>query len=288
MSVVKLLSAGPVPIIDGGCWLPRAPGRGTLGVLPYLRTPVLNLDTDIVYVYVTVDGVARRAWVVPPTATPTGAEPVSVCLENVARNLGCPGAGSPLQGTVGTPWAGTGLTAFVPLDAPLQILFPATPVGAAVVGAYPTPGHVASVPVPLTWTEMPAAFPPPIPASAGALRLTTLTCSPTDGRVYTGVPYGVYDNSVQRNPVVALPVPGQPDVFQLAVCPAGLASAGGPPDFFNVTLCLVWPDCSVPPARVQLPPAMPARAAVLDPCAVRVPVKPLKSCFTCPDYWTTT
>lgn len=288
MSVVAQLTGGPTPPFVSGCWLPQAPGRGVVGVVPYIRTPVLNLDTVIVYISVMVDGVARRAWVVPPSQTPTGAEAIQVCLESVARNLGCPGAGSPLQGTVGTPVTTTGPTAFVPLDAPLQILMLSTPVGAAVMGAAPVPLAVSSGPVPLTWTAAPSEdnfFPPPMPPTAGALHLAPLACVVTDGRVYTGTPYNVYDNSPQRNPMVALPVPGYSDVFTLAMCPPGPLADGSLP-IASVTMTLVWPTCSVPVGRLVLPPALPARAARLDPCAVKAPANS-NTCSTCPFYWTT-
>ena len=289
MSVVAQLSGPIAPPIAPGGWLPCKPPKGQVGVVPYIRTPVLTLDTDIVYVSVVIDGVPRRAWVLPPTATPTGAEAVQVQLENVARNLGCRGAGSPLQAVVGTPATTTGLTAYVPLDQPLQLLFLATPVGAAVMGASPTPAGVSSAPVPLTWTAPPAApavFPPPMPASAGALRFGTLFGRPTDGVVYTGTPYAVSDNGPQRNPLVALPVAGYDDVFTLAICPPGIPDSGALATL-PVVVTLVWPTCSVPVGRTVLLPARVNARAVLDPCAVK-PRPGGNSCSTCPVFWTST
>lgn len=264
-----------------GAWVPCKAPRGTMGVFPYLRTPILNLDTVIVYVNVYIDGVARRGWVMPASRTSDGTEAIQVCVEtSPGQTFGC--AGSPAQGVVGTPWAAFGsLQDTVPLDAPVRIKFPSPGgVGDAVMGALPTPTEVGPAPVNLTWTAPPAVFPPPIPSSQGALRFAPLSCVPTPAALFTGTPYAVYDNSMQRNPLRALPVPGFPTLFDLVVVPPGAI-----PGTLDVSFTFVWPSCMVPSGRLLIPAVVPSRRP-RNPCDVPAPNPFTNSCNTCPVYWT--
>lgn len=253
---------------------------GVMGVFPYLRTVVQNMDKVIVYVM--VHGV-RRCWVLPPAQPPASVpnQPVQVTVESVPMSLGA--AGSPPQAFVGTPWALPADTAgnAIPLTAPCLLQFPFWLVGNCVMGSDPVPGQVSVSPVQLSWTEPPLVFPPAITGQDGALRFTPLTCSPAtnDGMLYTGVTYAVYDNSVARNKLRAYPDAVQAGVYNLAWAPASpamTADDGGA----AVTVMLVWPSCSVPTPRIVLPAVVRPARARLDPCAAPGPLG--NGCRQCP------
>lgn len=92
--------------------------QSKVGTFPFIKTPVYNYETVIMYVDIRVEGcyspVTRRAWLEYPTAV---GDPMRVRLETVKQNLGCAGYAPRVQLQTNV----VGIGEYIPDDTPVNL-----------------------------------------------------------------------------------------------------------------------------------------------------------------------